>query len=460
MYVNQVMRDRGVLVEQGVLTFARKQFGTETWRPPGYRLVAAPVALVTGGSPPTLRLTSLATLVLTVILLLAAGREIGGVPTGITWALGGGLAVGTYGADLWFGTEVPLFPAIGAALLGAARVFERGKADRFTCFLLFIAAALGGLAKLSFFVIFGPIAVATWWFGAGSRTRIATSVAAGLLLISPWWLFNWRDALGYASYASAFVRHNYPWASSAATDLLGIPFTIGLTATLLWSITRLRTTTVARPGPARAMILTCLGGVIPITVLHAMGSNHNMRLLSPAWFPAAGIIAMALFLTGAFASRAGQAITAVVFVAQAAMLSVRTWQRTAPQRDWAPLRTMIQGLRPEQIRIAHLGETGVLNAPQIEHAWRVHGELIDVDRMWRWEKGPIDWSETLARVDSAVAVVIPIGIVVPKADSGRSDNAHNEDLIARLLAAPDIWKADTLPPTPLDTISYVVFRRR
>ena len=46
MYVNQVLFDRKVLVDQGPLVFARKQMGTETWRPPGYRLAAAPVALI------------------------------------------------------------------------------------------------------------------------------------------------------------------------------------------------------------------------------------------------------------------------------------------------------------------------------------------------------------------------------------------------------------------------------
>jgi hypothetical protein len=459
MYVNQVLFDRDVLLNDGLVAFARKQVGTETWRPPGYRLAAAPVALLAGPSTPALRLLSMGSLLLTALLLFLAGREITGLTVGVVWAAAVGLASGPLRGDVLFGTETTLYPAIAGALLGITRWLCRGKADRLTCAILFLSAAAGGLSKLSFLVVFLPMAAMAAWLAPGSRRAGMLAIAGGLALIAPWWWFNWRDALHYAGYASRFARHGFPWLTSAVDELIGVPFTLGLVAALVVGIRSARATTVAASGPPRALIVTCLAGVIPLTLLHVMGDNHNMRLLSPAWIPTAGIVILMLHMAGTFEQPLGRRITALVIAAQAVVMTATIWGWASGQRDWRVLRTLTEGQRPEDIRIAHIGDALALNSPQILYAWRRSGETIDLDRLWRWESGPIRWDRVLPRVDSADVVVIPLdrALIEPP---GQEDNVHNLELTRRLLAEAASWTVDTLPRIPTDTNSYVLFIRR
>ena len=455
MYVNQVLFDRNILVTEGPLVFARKQVGTETWRPPGYRLAAAPVALAVGGAPVALRLVSLAAFLLTIWMLYLAGREIGGPPAGIVWAGAVGLAAGTFWSSLQFGTETVLYPAIAMALLGLARLFCRGPVDRTTRLLLFASAAVGGLSKLSFFVVFLPLVAMAWWLAAGKRRALVLAFGAGLLLIAPWWIINWRDAVNYAAYASAFERHGFPWFQSAVFHLLGWPLAIGTVATLVLAAIRARTGEQEATGPPRALIVICLASIPSLVLLHVMGSNHNMRLLTPAWLPAAGILAMMLQLTGALASDRGRLAIAAILLAQVAVVGSRAWSTSEGQRDWRPLRKYVEGTPPGETRIALLGDTPALNAPQILYAWRRHGETMDPDRLWRWERGPIPWARVLAKIDSADAVVVALVRATPDLP----DNENNEELIRRLQSKPEEWIVDTLASIPRDPTRYLVFSR-
>ena len=460
MYVNQVLFDREVLVDQGPLVFARKQVGTETWRPPGYRLAAAPVALIARTETTTLRALSLASLVVTALLLFGAGHELAGVSAGLAWSLAVGCANGSLYSELLFGTEVTLFPAIALGLYGMARVFQREETDRVAGLALFFSAAIGGLSKLSFFVVFLPFMGMAWWLARGQRLRVAAAAGAGLLVISPWWFFNWRDALDYARYASGFQRHEFPWFTSAVRHLLGIPFAVGLAVAIGWLIVRTRRGGLGATLPVRKMIVACLAGTIPLLFLHIMGRNHNMRLLAPAWILGAGIAALLLHASGAFARPAGKFIGALTLAAQALVLSITTWFSAQPQRDWSPLRARLGDMPPRDIRIAHLGNAGGLNSPQILHAWRRHGETIRLDRLWRWETGEIRWGRVLAHVDSADMVVIPLGITTAVDDVLGNDNANNLGLIDSLRARPDAWVIDTLPRTRTDSVAFLVFTRR
>ena len=270
---------------------------------------------------------SLASLLFTALLLFFAGREVAGTTAGVVWAAAIGFASGTLQAELQFGTETTLYPAIAGAILGMARWFCRGRADRLTCAILFLSAAAGGLSKLSYLVIFLPMAAMAIRLAPGDRLKGMLAMGGGLLVISPWWLFNWRDAVHYASYASGFVRHEYPWATAAVRDLVGVPFSVGLAAALLTGVRSIRAASVTATRPARALVVTCLTALIPLLLLHVMGDNHNMRLLTPAWILAAGIVVLMLHMTGAFERRLGRAVVAVVLVAQAVVMTVTVGTR-------------------------------------------------------------------------------------------------------------------------------------
>jgi len=206
-------------------------------------------------------------------------------------------------------------------------------------------------------------------------------------------------------------------------------------------------------------VVTFVAGVIPLVLLHVMGDNHNMRLLSPAWIPASGIVILMLHMAGTLTQPLGLRVVALVLAAQAVILAGRVWLRVEGQRDWQQLRTLTAGQPPEEIRIAHLGEAVTLNSPQILHTWRLAGETIDLDRLWRWESGPIQWENVLSRVDSADLVVIPLGLS-PVDRQGKTDNVYNMELTRRLLASGNAWGVDTVARTSSDSNSYVVFIRR
>jgi hypothetical protein len=460
VYINQVRFDRDTLVGRGPIVFARKQIGTERWRPPGYRLAAAPVALIAGAQPPVLRVLSLGSLVLTGALLLLAGRATAGTSGGVIWAGAFAMAAGPFDADLLLGTELPLYPALAGTALAVSRWYTRGVADRWTRALLFISTVVGGLSKLSFLVVFIPFGLAAltlapgkdgWW---RSRGPVIASVVLGGLAVAPWWLYNWREAMHYASYASDFVRGYTPWLSGAARRLLGWPLAVGLAAVVLWGLTRPWVLWRSSDRPARNLMLTCITGSLPLVVLHVMSDNHNMRLLTPAWVMGAGVIPLALHLGGALHRPFVPAAAALVLIAQTAWLVPRYWGRVEAQIDWNPLRelTVQRGLR--QPLVGQLGLSPGFNPPMMEFAWRSRGEWARARWIWRWEFGPIDWDQVDARVDS-----IDVAVTTTRmGDRGaRDDNGHNLEFADRLLRTG--WMVDTLN-FEVDGHKVLVFTRK
>ena len=175
------------------------------------------------------------------------------------------------------------------------------------------------------------------------------------------------------SSATAFPGFRAPCSTSSACRSC-----IGTVAALVWAAIRTRAGGAGSDRSARALIVICLASILPLLLLHVMGSNHNMRLLTPAWLPAAGILAMMLQVTGALASDRGRLAVAAVLLAQAAVVGSRAWSTSEGQRDWRPLRKYVEGTAPGDTRIALLGDAPVLNAPQILYAWRRSGETIEI----------------------------------------------------------------------------------
>lgn len=451
IYVNQVILDRDTLVSRGPSTWARKQIYVETWRPPAYRLVAAPVALLAGPSPRNLRGLALGSLIAAASLLVLAGRAIGAPLVGVLWAAGFAMAVGPFRADLLFGTEVPLYPAIAGTVYAVARWLATGSADRTTCVVLFLSMAIGALSKLTFPVVCLPfLAVAILLGPGGDRTRwkarIAVFVAAGsgLLLALPWWLDNWRDAVDYASSASAFVRHDFPWPRTAIAELLGLPLAVGVFTTALYSVLRARSLRHAADRSALVLAAACLGGSLPLFGLQVLSSNHNMRLVTPAWVLAAGLIPLTLHLGRHLSRPATVAVAMLLMIGQAGTLARSTWYWTEAQWDWSALRELTRRHEIVAPRIQFLGAAAALNPPQIEYAWRRQGEPVTVRRLWRWESGPIDWTAVDRLIDSADVVVTAETVRRREVEVGGNDNEYNDALVRRLTTPDGRWTADSL----------------
>jgi hypothetical protein len=373
------------------------------------------------------------------------------------------MAVGPFEADLLFGTEVTLYPALAGTMLALSRWYRRGAADWTTCTLLAGSAAVGALSKLSFLVVFLPALTASLALAPATterlrhQIRVAGAAGIGLLLVSPWWIFNWPEAVRYGKYASDFIRDSEPWLSAALLKLLGWPFTVGILLAAGLGLASLPTLRSAADRPARHLLVVLLIGALPLLVLHMIGENHRMRLVTPALAAAAGAVPLALHLSNRLGRPAVQAGAAGIIVLQCLLLSFQTWRQNEKQTDWSLLRELAHRRGITSPTVMQLGLGMAFNPPQITYAYRQRGEPIRARWLWRWEHGPINWQQVHRRIDDSADVV------VTRADTGRggpqSDNRHNHTL-ARQLLAGGRWMVDTLPFTESGGPSILVFFRR
>jgi hypothetical protein len=245
-YINEVCADRSILMNQGLVEFARHFVLSASIRPPGYRLAGFFVGLASEPGPAILRSLSLLSLFVTGLLLFLSGKEISGTNAGIVWASAFAFSMGAASAALNFGTETTfLYPAIAGSLYGVARWFHKVRPDAVTLSALALSAALGSLSKLTFFPVFVPLIGAAMLVAPETDQRrrsllaILGAIAGGTLVTIPWWLANWRGAFWFAKFSSRWsIDSDVPWIINAATNLLGVPFAIGFLVFICWILVR------------------------------------------------------------------------------------------------------------------------------------------------------------------------------------------------------------------------------
>jgi hypothetical protein len=128
-YINEVCADRSILMNQGLVEFARHFVLSDGIRPPGYRLAGFLVGLASEPSRATLRSLSLLWLFVTALLPFLSGKEISGTNAGIVWASGFSFSAGTFSTALNFSTETTLYPASAGCLYAVARWFNKLRPD-------------------------------------------------------------------------------------------------------------------------------------------------------------------------------------------------------------------------------------------------------------------------------------------------------------------------------------------
>ncbi len=446
VYVNHVAEDRHAILRGGPLAWAKQIAWSDRIRPPGYRLAAAPLSLLGEPTPRRLRVAALASLVLTGALLFLAGRLVAGAAAGALWGAGFAFAASPFRADLLFGTEITLYPALAGVVYAVARWFRSGRVGPGAAIVLGGSTAIGALSKATFLVVLVPFlalaALFAWRQPGGRRASglAAAATFAGLLVAAPWWVYNGGEALRYASNSAGFTPHSFPWVPALMDDLLGPPLAVCVLGALMLAVLRLPWRPGSTDQVATSLAVACAGGAIMLAVLHALSINHNMRLLSPAWVPAAGVPAILLHGGGWLGRRSVQTGVSAALVAQSGLLAVGAWNARPDQWDWEPLRQAVAGRGISAPLILQLGLAPAMNPAQIEYPWIRRGERIDARFAWRPEQPPIDWDRVDRLIGSAAVVLTAIGL---PGDESPLDNRHNEALIARLLSRPD-WTVDTL----------------
>jgi hypothetical protein len=175
---------------------------------------------------------------------------------------------------------------------------------------------------------------------------------------------------------------------------------------------------------------------MPFVVFDILGVNHNMRLLTPALLPAAGVVSVTLELGGLLQRKLVTVCIALLFVIQTASVAWSATSDPPDQWDWKQLRELAQASGLSHPSIVQLGYGSAFSPPQIAHPWACKGESVTVRWLWRYEQGPIDWKAVNDQIAAADIVLSAPGFQI-----NSLDNQHNNELVAQLRAQSDVWKA-------------------
>lgn len=484
-YINCAHHDVAAVKEGDLLVFGR-------WardKPPAYRLFLLPITLTLGVTPATLRFVSLAFLLGTLLFVYLAAQQIADKTAGAFAVIVVGLCPTIIAASQRFGTEFPLYLAISAMLYFLFRQWNNSTESCYNWIGLGLAFGLGALSKTSFLAIAIPVFTASlllsWRKAIAGPTLQSLMKAAGLgtLLALPWWWHNYRFALGYARRAGAFARHSLgppgpvtwgQWLEMFANNGLGLGITILVAAVLLTIC--FRRISKKRPQMNPRLVSSqwiCWVGAVPLLLTHMLGINHNPRLLSPALIPLAIGVAALAATAGWTRARLLVTIAAGLFILQLvttiAPVTGHCRRQGFPgstevmcrweQWNWDRLYNLCQSYAIKEASIAYLGHSPSFNPPQISYPWIKRGEQVDVERLWRYEEGTVNWQEIMASVANKDIIITAPGLIGSRWDKQDIDNRHNAEFAERMRDETRFSAPIRLTMGPSEPLNLLVFMR-
>ncbi len=467
-YINRVIQDRYTFQAEGLYGLIRTIGCHAPQRPPAYRMMVVPITIPFGVSAPVVRYVSIFVFALTLGIIYLLGRLLAGPACGAFTVLLLAISPVVLGSAITFGTEPVLYLSVAGTLYFLLRRLQSPRRGLFDTLGLGFFLGLGLLSKTSFVMVAVPM-MAMAFVLAWRRTIpglypafLLRAALVGGLLAFPWWQRSWREALGYAQYSSQFARHSLggpgiplliQWFYTFARTALGLAVLALIAAVLVQAI--LSRHAWRRPEPhQRAVLWICLAAGIPLILVQFLGQNHNMRLISPSFFPLA--LALGLIASRAAWTRAKHltAAATVMFALQAAVLALPSFaalpahESKAPGIppsqvlashelwDWEALRQACQDRHLTNPVIQYLGNGSAYCIPLIGHPWIRRQEPATVTWLWRCEDGEINWENIrskLAEADVAITALNYQGVVW---DKQPLDNAHNSELAALLRNDP------------------------
>jgi len=439
-YVVQLVRESR---REGIVAAVRSLRWTDQVRPPMYRAVALPVAQVLGTGTRTLRALSLITLLLTGALLYATARLVADRALALFASAAFVLSYAPLWASMHFGTEYGLYLGTTGLFYVLLRCALRPIEGRGLWLWLALGAsvALGLLSKGTFLLIVVPAVpvflLVGWRTGLAVRTRwlVGTATLAGFLAASPWYAVNYPSAIQFARNAYKFVRHAAPWLPEAYGRLLGPPLAVLFVVLLVVLAVRRREVRQAMSSPIVLALSTCVAGAVPMIIFHMSQLNHLMRLVSPALIPT--VLGGALLAQAAGIPNPRHAVVmALAILLQSAWLFHNFETTRIDEWDWTPLRDVADQRGVPQPVIKFLGSGVTYNPPSISYPWILQGRPVEVDWLWRYEQGPMDWSRVDAQVSGADVVVTAPDQKGNAANKEPEDNQYNAQFAAWLERQP------------------------
>lgn len=467
-YFNRALADLAS-AQSGPMTILKSILFEDRIRPPAFRALILPFTLILGFSSSVVRLTSLTFFLISLLLVYRTAKRIANPIAGAMAVIF--LCLGPYVilSSMMFGTEYPLLLAAAAMMYFLFRDWDSQRVPSYNWVGLGLALGLGALAKTSFALIAGPILAISYYFswrkigngpGLGSLTK---AIMLGAFVAFPWWLLNARSALWYAKYSSNFVRHSIDgtilyssimWLYNLIQSELGLMlaiFTSFLFLILIYDkiivnqeLTPYRTQKVA--------MLICFISPMPLVFAQLIGKNVNLRHLTPAMIPWAvgiGILASLIYETHSRSLFAAANILfgiqlfmvvipaahPIIYPTNNALFDLPPWLVMAryEQWDWEPLRELALSHEISNPSIAFLGNGREFNWATIIYPWALHREGIkEVNLLWRYEDGSIDWEKLMNAIDDSNIVLTAPGFIGEPADKQDLDNQYNDDFVERL----------------------------
>jgi hypothetical protein len=480
-YINDVRIDLQRLQTFRVITLGRRILVDSYDRPPAYRLLAFPFLLPFGYHATLARLSSLTCFGLAACFIYLAMRRIAGRTASALAVFVFILSPEVISASRFFSTDAPVFLATAALFFYLFVSWTDATPRTSTWIGLGLAIGLGLWSKTSFLLV-APPALAFALFASFRKHRslrdLVPIVEAGVLgvaLAAPWWLVNFRHAMGYAQFARNTVRNSLgplspvmlrQWSASIFQGLLGhgIGILIALLAIAWFAKAIIGKETLLNP-LHRNVLGACACAGLPLVLAQLTSSNDLLRYLTPAIIPLAIVAGVLADSTGWVRSKTAMAVSSFLIFGQLGMLLYPVafpnkelvemglvngglpWQVLTRYDQWdlKPLREISESCGLEAPKISFLGGARPLYPPQIEYPWvaaLTSTRLKDINLppdpvwLWRYEDGPLDWQKVMdAAGQSDMVLTMPgyVGETVYKEDV---DNEHNEEFAKRLSHDP------------------------
>jgi len=463
-YINRVIQDRYLFQTGGLYDLVRTIGCHEPQRPPAYRMMVLPITIPFGASTAGVRYISIFVFAATLAILYRLGRRLAGPACGAFTVLLLATGPTTLLYAVKFGTEFPLYLSVAGTLYFLLRRLQAPHRSLFDILGLGLFLGLGLLSKTSFIMVAAPtlaLAFVLAWRrdipGLSPAFLLKAALLGGLLAL-PWWQRSWHEALAYAQYSSAFARHSLGdfglsmlmrWFDLFARSATGIALLLLIVAVLARALVSRRHLHRLEPHQ-RAALWICLAAGVPLIPLQLLGQNHNMRLITPAFFPLALALGLVASATSWTRARLLTAAATVAFALQAATIALPSFaalpshdsetlgippsQVLAARElwDWEALRQACQDRRLTNPALQYLGNGNTYCPPHISYPWVRRHEPTTVAFLWRYEEGPIDWELIRTKLAEANVIITALDYEGLVADKQPLDNAHNAELAALL----------------------------
>lgn len=460
-YINRAIQDRYIFQKEGLYGLVRTVGCHEPQRPPAYRMMVIPITIPFGVSAPVTRYVSIFVFAMTLWIVYLLGRRLAGPACGAFTSLLLATSPGVLICGVKFGTEPTLYLSVAGSLYFLVRRMQPGQRSVLNVLGLGSFLGLGLLSKTSFVTLAAPMMamafVLAWWKKVpGLRPAfLVKACLVGGLLAFPWWQRSWREALAYTQYSSAFTRHSVEgtlfhmvtgWFFAFAREGVGIVLLLLIGAILARAIVSPRR--LGRMEPyQRGGLWICLAAAIPLILLQITGKNHNMRLITPSFFPLAVAVGLVASTTSWTRSRWLTGLATALLALQTAVVAAPSFMgvpiretdpapaaklTTRASWDWDVLWTLCKGRGLTDPVIEYLGNGPPCCVPQISYPWVRRDQAATVTWLWRYEQGDIDWDGIRTKLGEADAVITALDYRGVIADKQHLDNAHNGELAALL----------------------------